>query len=126
MNNLLEIIKNISSILALAGIFVEIVPVKFNPISSLLKWIGKNLNGDLINRVEKLEEKVDENEKGRIRHEIYTFANNLRNSKREYTADEFQHIFKINEKYRKMGGNGQIKVEMKYIQEKYFESVIIR
>ncbi len=121
MNDLLEIIKNISSILALAGIFVEIVPVKFNPISSLLKWIGKNLNGDLINRVEKLEEKVDENEKGRIRHEIYTFANNLRNSKREYTADEFQHIFKINEKYKNLGGNGQIKVEMKYIQEKYFE-----
>lgn len=121
MNNLLEIIKNISSILALAGIFVEIVPVKFNPISSLLKWIGKNLNGDLINRVEKLEEKVDENEKGRIRHEIYTFANNLRNSKREYTADEFQHIFKINEKYKNLGGNGQIKVEMKYIQDKYFE-----
>lgn len=121
MNDLLEIIKNISSILALAGIFVEIVPVKFNPISSLLKWIGKNLNGDLINRVEKLEEKVDENEKGRIRHEIYTFANNLRNSKREYTADEFQHIFKINEKYKNLGGNGQIKVEMKYIQDKYFE-----
>ena len=121
MNDLLEIIKNISSILALAGIFVEIVPVKFNPISSLLKWIGKNLNGDLINRVEKLEEKVDENEKGRIRHETYTFANNLRNSKREYTADEFQHIFKINEKYKNLGGNGQIKVEMKYIQEKYFE-----
>ena len=121
MTDLLEIIKNISSILALAGIFVEIVPVKFNPISSLLKWIGKNLNGDLINRVEKLEEKVDENEKGRIRHEIYTFANNLRNSKREYTADEFQHIFEINEKYKKLGGNGQIKVEMKYIQEKYFE-----
>lgn len=121
MNDLLEIIKNISSILALAGIFVEIVPVKFNPISSLLKWIGKNLNGDLINRVEKLEEKVDENEKGRIRHEIYTFANNLRNSKREYTADEFQHIFEINEKYKKLGGNGQIKVEMKYIQDKYFE-----
>lgn len=121
MTDLLEIIKNISSILAVAGVFVEIVPVKFNPISSLLKWIGKNLNGDLINRVEKLEEKVDENEKGRIRHEIYTFANNLRNSKREYTADEFQHIFKINEKYKNLGGNGQIKVEMKYIQEKYFE-----
>lgn len=121
MTDLLEIIKNISSILAVAGIFVEIVPVKFNPISSLLKWIGKNLNGDLINRVGKLEEKVDENEKGRIRHEIYTFANNLRNSKREYTADEFQHIFKINEKYKNLGGNGQIKVEMKYIQDKYFE-----
>lgn len=121
MTDLLEIIKNISSILAVVGIFVEIVPVKFNPISSLLKWIGKNLNGDLINRVKKLEEKVDENEKGRIRHEIYTFANNLRNSKREYTADEFQHIFEINEKYKNLGGNGQIKVEMKYIQEKYFE-----
>ena len=62
MNNLLEIIKNISSILAVVGIFVEIVPVKFNPISSLLKWIGKNLNGDKVSyRENKYISTVDNN-----------------------------------------------------------------
>lgn len=115
------IIEQILSLLCMAGVVIEFVPIKFNPISSFLKWLGKNFNGEMIDRISKLETKVDNNEKDRIRHEIFTFANNMRNRKREYTAQEFQHIFEINEKYRKMGGNGQIKVEMKYIQEKYLE-----
>lgn len=115
------IIEQILSLVCMAGVVVEFVPIKFNPISSILKWLGKNFNGEMIDRISKLETKVDNNEKDRIRHEIFTFANNMRNRKREYTAQEFQHIFEINEKYRKMGGNGQIKVEMKYIQEKYLE-----
>lgn len=115
------IIEQILSLICMAGVVVEFVPIKFNPISSILKWLGKNFNGEMIDRISKLETKVDNNEKDRIRHEIFTFANNMRNRKREYTAQEFQHIFEINEKYRKMGGNGQIKVEMKYIQEKYLE-----
>lgn len=116
-----EIIEQILSLLCMAGVVIEFVPIKFNPISSFLKWLGKNFNGEMIDRISELETKVDNNEKDRIRHEIFTFANNMRNRKREYTAQEFQHIFEINEKYRKMGGNGQIKVEMKYIQEKYLE-----
>lgn len=115
------IIEQILSLICMAGVVVEFVPIKFNPISSILKWLGKNFNGEMIDRISELETKVDNNEKDRIRHEIFTFANNMRNRKREYTAQEFQHIFEINEKYRKMGGNGQIKVEMKYIQEKYLE-----
>lgn len=115
------IVEQILSLLCMIGVVVEFVPIKFNPISSILKWLGKNFNGEMIDRISKLETKVDNNEKDRIRHEIFTFANNMRNRKREYTAQEFQHIFEINEKYRKMGGNGQIKVEMKYIQEKYLE-----
>lgn len=115
------IIEQILSLLCMAGVVIEFVPIKFNPISSFLKWLGKNFNGEMIDRISELETKVDNNEKDRIRHEIFTFANNMRNRKREYTAQEFQHIFEINEKYRKMGGNGQIKVEMKYIQEKYLE-----
>lgn len=115
------IIEQILSLMCMAGVVIEFVPIKFNPISSILKWLGKNFNGEMIERISDLEMKVDNNEKDRIRHEIFTFANNMRNRKREYTAQEFQHIFEINEKYRKMGGNGQIKVEMKYIQEKYLE-----
>lgn len=115
------IVEQILSLLCMIGVVVEFVPIKFNPISSILKWLGKNFNGEMIDRISELETKVDNNEKDRIRHEIFTFANNMRNRKREYTAQEFQHIFEINEKYRKMGGNGQIKVEMKYIQEKYLE-----
>lgn len=113
--------SDIVVILSFFGIFLEVTPIKINPVSSLLGWIGKNVNKEIIERISKLEIKVDENEKDRIRHEIYTFANNIRNRKRKYTVEEFKHIFEINEKYKKMGGNGQIKVEMKFIQEKYME-----
>ena len=123
---LLKHANDLIGLLAMCGIAIEITPVRFNPVTKILEYIGKNVNREMLDRINKLETKVDENEKDRIRHEIFTFANNMRNSKRQYTAEEFQHIFEINEKYRKMGGNGQIKVEMKYIQEKYFESVIIR
>lgn len=118
---LLRHANDLIGLLAMCGIVIEITPVRFNPVTKILEYIGKNVNREMLDRINKLETKVDENEKDRIRHEIFTFANNMRNSKRQYTAEEFQHIFEINEKYRKMGGNGQIKVEMKYIQEKYFE-----
>lgn len=118
---LLKHANDLIGLLAMCGIAIEITPVRFNPVTKILEYIGKNVNREMLDRINKLETKVDENEKDRIRHEIFTFANNMRNSKRQYTAEEFQHIFEINEKYRKMGGNGQIKVEMKYIQEKYFE-----
>lgn len=114
----LEIIPYI--LLALS-IVVEITPIKINPLSRLLKWVGKQINGELMSRLTNLEIKVDNNEKDRIRHEIFTFANNLRNGKRIYTYEEFQHIFELNEKYKNMGGNGQIKIEMKYIQSEYLK-----
>lgn len=114
--------KNIISMFAMLGIVIDLTPaIKINPVKAILKWIGKQINKEMLDRINKLETKVDENEKDRIRHEIYTFANNMRNNKRKYTAEEFKHIFDINEKYRSMGGNGRVKVEMKYIQEKYFE-----
>ena len=118
---LLKHANDLIGLLAIFGIAVEVTPVRYNPVTKILEYIGKNVNREMLDRINKLESKVDNNEKDRIRHEIFTFANNMRNDKRKYTAEEFQHIFEINEKYRKMGGNGQIKVEMKYIQEKYFE-----
>lgn len=118
---LLNHANDLIGLLAIFGIAVEVTPTKYNPVTKILEYIGKNVNREMLDRINKLETKVDNNEKDRIRHEIFTFANNMRNRKREYTAQEFQHIFEINEKYRKMGGNGQIKVEMKYIQEKYLE-----
>lgn len=122
IGEILEQSKSILSILAILGIAVDLTPsIKINPVKEILKWIGKQINKEMLDRINKLETKVDENEKDRIRHEIYTFANNMRNNKRKYTAEEFKHIFDINEKYRSMGGNGRVKVEMKYIQEKYFE-----
>ena len=32
--------------IALAGVFVDISPIKFSPITGMLKWIGRKLTGE--------------------------------------------------------------------------------
>lgn len=45
-------------VLALLSVFVEISPVKINPVSAFLKWMGKKINGEVIEKVDKLETEV--------------------------------------------------------------------
>lgn len=116
-----ELIKNMTYIIAILGLAVEITPIKINPLSWILKWLGRHFNGEIMDKLHELENKVDNNERDRIRHEIFTFGNNLRNETREYTAEEFKHIFDIYEKYENLGGNGKAKIEMKYIEEQYLK-----
>lgn len=40
-------------------IFIEIAPIKINPLSHFLRWLGKKINGDIIDRLDSLEEKVN-------------------------------------------------------------------
>lgn len=45
--------------LLVLSVFIEFVPVKINPLSTALRWIGDKMNGDLIKKVDSLEQKVD-------------------------------------------------------------------
>lgn len=54
-----QIFGGIAGIIVVLSIFIEITPIKINPVSSFLKWIGKKANEDLKKQVEKLDEKVD-------------------------------------------------------------------
>lgn len=117
----MEIIKNswnlISGfipLLAVVGVFVEISPIKINPLSDILGWIGKRLNKELNEKINSIEKevqdisfKVDENEISRIRHEILSFANLCRQGL-EHTKDDFLHIIEINEKYHKILDNRKL------------------
>lgn len=67
MEELIEIVTNILSgnivglvalLTTLLSIFVEISPIKFNPITVFLQWIGKKVNGELIKKVDDLESTV--------------------------------------------------------------------
>lgn len=44
-----------AGIFVLLSVFVEITPVKINPVSVFLKWIGKKINGEVIEKVDRLE-----------------------------------------------------------------------
>ena len=116
-----HILPHLTEIVIVLGVFVEITPIKINPITSLLKYIGKSLNSDLKDEVDKLASKVDENEIDRIRWEILDFANSCRSGKK-HTYDEFVHVIDLNKKYHKILKergltNGQIDLEYSYIEE---------
>lgn len=112
------------------SIFIEVTPIKINPISMLLKFIGRNINAELKAEisavkadVQKIDNKVDNNEIDRIRWEILDFANSCRN-KHRHTREEFLHIINLNEKYHKILDergmtNGQIDIEYEYIEGLY-------
>jgi len=124
--------KNLWTIVIIVSIFIQITPIKVNPWSALFKWIGKTITGNacnkidgLIDKVEKIEKDVKNNEKDRIRWEILDFANSCRNN-RKHTRDEFQHIVALNDKYKRLlqetnDTNGVFEVEYNYIQDLYAE-----
>lgn len=104
---------------------IEVVPIKINPISHILKWIGKKVNSEIMERLEKLEQNVDQNEIDRIRYEVLDFANSCRNG-RKHSKDEFEHIISLNAKYLELLSkhkkqNGVFEAEYDYILELYRE-----
>ena len=126
MQQILQWLANhpLTSLVAFTGL-IQIIPIKINPWSALLKWISKIVTGDACGKIDDLIKQVDENEKDRIRWEILDFANSCRNGRR-HTRDEFQHIVTLRDKYKKLlektnDTNGVFDVEYKYIQDLYAE-----
>ena len=120
-----------SFVLFVLGLFVQFTPaIKFSPITTVLKWIGKAVNGEVIQRISGLERRADEqrmsidkNEMDRIRWEVLAFANACRNHIR-HTKDEFQHIISLNTKYHALLDahgieNGIFDEEYAYILDLY-------
>lgn len=127
-----EIAGNVTLLLVALSAFIEITPIKFNPISLLFGWIGKKFNGPVLEKLsqqdkamDKIRDVVDDNEIDRIRWEILDFSNSCRQGKK-HTLDEFVHIIELNEKYhqilaRRKLTNGRIDLEYNYIVSIYEE-----
>lgn len=125
-----EIVGSGAVIVLIFTTLVEIIPIKWNPLTSILSWIGKRMNGKLIDQVkeqgekiDKLDEKIDMNEIARIRWEILDFANSCRHDVK-HTKDEFEHIINQHEKYvqildERSLTNGLITIEYEYIEDIY-------
>ncbi len=126
----------IGSLIVVSGI-VQISPIKINPWSAILKWVGQAVNaevrkeiaalrseiGDMKNQLFNQQKAIDENEMDRIRWEVLDFANACRNHAK-HTKDEFQHVIALNEKYHSLlekygDENGVFDAEYNYILELY-------
>ena len=124
------LVHNFVQVLLIFSIFIQITPIKWNPISSFVKWIGKLLTHDINKKLENVEDSVEEiksdidaNEKDRIRWEILEFANSCRNGI-NHSHDEFRHISDLHDKYVKLlkrtdDQNGAFNTEYEWIQTIY-------
>lgn len=126
------LVHNFVQVLLIFSIFIQITPIKWNPVSSFLKWVGKLLTSETAEKLENLTEDVedikhniDANEKDRIRWEILDFANSCRNGQK-HSHDEFAHITDLHDKYQTLlertnDKNGVFDTEYQWIQTLYTE-----
>ena len=114
------------SILVALSLFIQWTPsIKWNPWTSLFKWVGNVINGDILKTITSMAKAIDDNEKDRIRWEVLDFANSCRNDRR-HSKDEFEHIVALNKKYngllKKTGdSDGVFEAEYEYINDLYKE-----
>lgn len=88
-------------IVVVFSIFVEVIPVQINPLSSILKYIGNCMFSDISTRLDVIEQQMDENEIDHIRWEILNFADACRRG-RNPGKDEYEHVISQNAKYKKL------------------------
>lgn len=124
--------NHIWTVFVLLSVFIEIVPIKWSPLSSIFKWMGKKITAETQKELKQIKKDlteqramIEENEKDRIRWEILDFANSCRNN-RKHTKDEYQHIIALNDKYKELlaktnDKNGVFEAEYEYIKKLYAE-----
>ena len=109
-----QLIGGLAGIIAILSVFIEIVPVKINPISALLNWIGKRTNLDLTTQfkqlkkeVEALSEKYDQIEQDNERRDavecrvrILRFSDELRRGV-DHSQESFEQTFEDIDFYEK-------------------------
>lgn len=131
-----DVIKNDSGyiilLIAVFGACVEISPIKVNPLSSLLKWIGGLINKDIKDQIssvssqlDNMQARIDKMEINETRSTILDFANSCMNERR-HTKDEFDHIIDLHTEYEKTISekgmkNGRVDLAFKYISELYLK-----
>lgn len=134
--NIVEYLKDIfinpTVIIFGAITLFEIVPIKINPWSTLFRWIGKAINGELKEQLSDLSSDVSElksdfemKKAEDMRWEILEFANTCRIGN-EHSKDEWRHVMNQVSEYeeyteRKGITNGVIEEDARFLRELYHE-----
>ena len=127
-----DIFTNPTVIIFGAVTLFEIVPIKINPWSTLFRWIGKAINGELKEQLSDLSSDVSElksdfemKKAEDMRWEILEFANTCRIGN-EHSKDEWRHVMNQVSEYeeyteRKGITNGVIEEDTRFLRELYHE-----
>jgi len=101
-----QIIGGGFSIILFISLFIEFTPIKLNPISSILKWIGKRTNQEIDDRMGKLEKQVENIHKRQQIHE-----------------EEVQKREAINSRIRILRFSDEIRRKIKHSQESFEQAL---
>lgn len=134
MEQLLKLVTENTSSIAIViiffSIFVEVTPLKINPLSFIIKWIGDCFNGDTRDKLssislqlDDLSNRIDKIEINDMRSSILDFANSCMNE-RKHTKEEFEHAIDLYTSYEKIIEdrgikNGRIDLAYQYISDLY-------
>lgn len=127
-------IKSVVLLLFGSGLIAcEITPiVKFKPISFFLSWLGKKLNKEVIDDINKLKIDVNSVKKDLQSHviesqrrDILNFADKLRYDKTR-SKEEYDYIITLYDRYKQYLeennlDNGKVTLAYEYITKKYKE-----
>ena len=140
---MIELIKThlpetVVAVLALAATFVEVSKIKINPWTWLARTIGRAMNGDLIERMDKLEKRMEQLEKRQDqadaadkkrdaisqRNRILRFGDELLHDKK-HSKEHFDEILRDIDRYEKYCDehkefeNGTTVATSKHIKDTY-------
>ena len=104
---------------------VQIAPVKLNPWDSLFGWVGKKMNGQIQEQMDRLQKQVSDLWINSHRQSILTFARECR-ADIDHDAEEWNHILSVADEYetyceKNTVSNGVVKADTRYIRELYQE-----
>ena len=121
-----EFATNNSTLVLLGAVtLVEIVPIKINPWSVLLKWVGDIINGDLKADLSNLKRDFDETKADSMRWNILNFSRSCRHGE-EHSEEEWSHAISQIKMYETFCEerdieNGVIEETSVYLRELYHE-----
>lgn len=93
-----QVLAGGAGVVTLVSVFIEITPVKINPVSKFLAWLGRKINGEVISKVDKLESQItamqkvnDEQEVINCRYRILRFGDEVKHGTR-HSQEHFEQI----------------------------------
>lgn len=112
-----------------SGTLIEISPIKFNPITMILKWMGDKMNSGIKAEIDIVKKAQEEQRKdfqdykvSQYRYEIFQFENEIRDNNDHHTEEQYNHILEQCKKYEAYCKdnnipNGKAEMAIKHIRD---------
>lgn len=112
-----------------SGTLIEISPIKFNPITMILKWMGDKMNSGIKAEIDIVKKAQEEQRKdfqdykvSQYRYEIFQFENEIRDNNDHHTEEQYNHILEQCKKYETYCKdnnipNGKAEMAIKHIRD---------